>query len=143
MECRYCQAANADDEHRCRRCGRRLRVGPVYTGSSAAAPVLQQSVAPVLQERAAPVLEAVEGRRDASGTAIATEQHRTPEPSAPRRPVTYQRALFPSREPPLVVQFDTIAPGLVQTAPHKQPSAPRPRKRKMVAGQQALPFAAR
>jgi uncharacterized RDD family membrane protein YckC len=126
-------------------------VGPVYTGSSAAAPVLQQSVAPVLQERAAPmlqeraapVLEAVEGRRDASGTAIATEQHRTPEPSAPRRPVTYQRALFPSRELPLVVQFDTIAPGLVQTAPHKQPSAPRPRKRKMVAGQQALPFAAR
>ncbi len=23
MECRYCQAANADDDHRCRRCGRR------------------------------------------------------------------------------------------------------------------------
>src|ERR1700685_2689227 len=109
MECRYCQAANADDEHRCRRCGRRLRGGPVYTGSSAAAPVLQERAAPVLQEsaapvlhgKAAPVLEAVEGRRDASGaTAIATEPHRTPEPSAPRRPVTYQRALFPSRELP-------------------------------------------
>ncbi len=32
MECRYCQAANADDDHRCRRCGRRLRMSPVYTG---------------------------------------------------------------------------------------------------------------
>ena len=41
MECRYCQAANADDDHRCRRCGRRLRMSPVYAGSSAAAPVLQ------------------------------------------------------------------------------------------------------
>ena len=33
MECRYCQAANAEDDHRCRRCGRRLRMSPVYTGS--------------------------------------------------------------------------------------------------------------
>ena len=98
----------------------------------------------MLPERPAPLLEAVEARRAASGaSAIATEAHRAPEPSAPHRPVTYQRALFPSRELPLVVQFDTIAPGLVQPAPHKQPPAPRPRKRKIVAGQQALAFAAR
>jgi uncharacterized RDD family membrane protein YckC len=126
MECRYCQAANADDEHRCRRCGRRLRVSPVYTGSSAAAPVLQ-----VVEEHAA------------RASAVA-EPHSSPEPSAPRRSVTYQRTLFTSRELPMVVQFDTIAPGLVQPLPHKpHVSAPRPRRRKIIAGQQALPFSSR
>jgi uncharacterized RDD family membrane protein YckC len=114
MECRYCQAANADDDHRCRRCGRRLRLGPVYTGSSAAAPVLQYNTAPA-------------------------------EPSAPRRPITYQPSLFTSRELPLVVRFDTIAPSTlerpVQPSPRKpQPSAPRQRRRKVIPGQQTLEF---
>ena len=123
MECRYCQAANSDDEHRCRRCGRRLRMGPVYTGSSAAAPVL----------------EAVEasGHRATSRT----EVHRSPEPSAPRRPITYQPSLFPSRELPLVVQFETIAPTLVQPSPRKaQTTVTRQRRRKVIAGQQAIDF---
>ncbi len=40
MECRYCQASNAEDDHRCRRCGRRLRLTPVYT-TSAAVPALR------------------------------------------------------------------------------------------------------
>src|SRR5579863_3240886 len=124
MECRYCQAANADDDHRCRRCGRRLRLGPVYTGSSAAAPVLH----------------AVE-TNGPSYRAARTEPHRTPEPSAPRRSVTYQPSLFTSRELPMVVQFETIAPSLVPPAPrHSQPSAPRQRRRKIIPGQQALEF---
>ncbi|MGB6943545.1 MAG: RDD family protein [Bryobacteraceae bacterium] len=152
MECRYCQAANADDEHRCRRCGRRLRMSPVYAGSSAAAPVLQTNAAPVLQYSAAPVLQdgaAPVLRNDtapvmrpeaASGpqrvAVNRTEAHRPPEPSAPRRPITYQPSLFPSRELPLVVQFETIAPDLVQPSPRKQqPSTPRPRRRKPVPGQ--------
>jgi uncharacterized RDD family membrane protein YckC len=121
MECRYCQAANANDDHRCRRCGRRLRMGPVYTGSSAAAPVLQYEAA---------------AHRDASPA-----MHRAPEPSAPRRPITYQPSLFTSRELPLVVQFETIAPDSVQPAPRKaQTSAPRQRRRKVIPGQQALEF---
>ena len=75
MECRYCQAANADDDHRCRRCGRRLRMSPVYTGSSAAAPVLQyEACRPAIAE----VVEASAPVLHSSRTA--------PEPSAPRRP---------------------------------------------------------
>lgn len=152
MECRYCQADNASEDHRCRRCGRRLRPSlalaePVYTGSSAAAPVLQERTAPVLRERAAPVLreraapklEAVEPRAPHRPAA----PYRPPEPSAPRRAINYQPSLFSYRELPLVVQFETIAPHLVPPAPRKAPSAPRPRRRKPVAGQQALEFTAR
>jgi uncharacterized RDD family membrane protein YckC len=137
MECRYCQAANADDDHRCRRCGRRLRMSPVYTGSSAAAPVLQYEAAPASQYEAAPVLQP-EAIRLATNR---TEAHRPPEPSAPRRPITYQPSLFTSRELPLVVQFETIAPDAVQPSPRKmQTSAPRQRRRKLIPGQQALEF---
>lgn len=145
MECRYCRATNSEDDHRCRRCGRRLQTGPVYVGSSAAAPVLQERAAPVLQERAAPVLQAVEPARPIRQAAISSEPHRAPEPSAPRRAVNYQPSLFPARELPLVVQFETIAPTLVQPAPRKTLSTPsstlsRPRRRKMIAGQQDLEF---
>jgi uncharacterized RDD family membrane protein YckC len=149
MECRYCQAANADDDHRCRRCGRRLRMSPVYTGSSAAAPVLQYEAAPASQYEAAPVsqYEAAPQAKamEASGpmrlATSRTEAHRPPEPSAPRRPITYQPSLFTSRELPLVVQFETIAPDAVQPSPRKmQTSAPRQRRRKLIPGQQALEF---
>ena len=152
MECRYCQAANADDEHRCRRCGRRLRMSPVYTGSSAAAPVLQNSAAPVLQDDAAPVLRndaAPIMRPDAASgpqrvAANRPEAHRAPEPSAPRRPITYQPSLFPSRELPLVVQFETIAPDSVQPSSRKHPaSAPRPRRRKPIPGHSNSPVTLR
>jgi uncharacterized RDD family membrane protein YckC len=127
MECRYCQAANSDDDHRCRRCGRRLRMSPVYTGSSAAAPVLQYETV----EASTPSLRA--GGR--------LEPHTTREPSAPRRPITYQPSLFTSRELPMVVRFETIVPGAVPPPPRKpQPSAPRQRRRKVIPGQQALEF---
>jgi uncharacterized RDD family membrane protein YckC len=158
MECRYCQSTNADDDHRCRRCGRRLRMSPVYTGSSAAAPVLQYSGAPVSQYDAAPVsqydagpvlqYDSVHPQQEASQTGSPLhrvvnriEAHRPPEPSAPRRPITYQPSLFTSRELPLVVQFETIAPDSVQPSPRKpQPSMPRQRRRKVIPGQQALEF---
>ncbi len=127
MECRYCQAANTDDDHRCRRCGRRLRISPVYTGSSAAAPVLQYETV----EASTPSLRA--GGR--------LEPHTTREPSVPRRPITYQPSLFTSRELPMVVRFETIVPGAVPPSPRKpQPSAPRQRRRKVIPGQQALEF---
>jgi uncharacterized RDD family membrane protein YckC len=129
MECRYCQSANADDDHRCRRCGRRLRMGPVYTAASAAAPVLEYASAPASEY--APLEVARTGR----------ETHVAPQPSESRRPVTYQPSLFGSRELPRVVQFETIAPGVVQHPPRKtQPSAPRQRHRKVIPGQQALEF---
>jgi uncharacterized RDD family membrane protein YckC len=129
MECRYCQAANADDDHRCRRCGRRLRMSPVYTGSSAAAPVLRYEAAPVLRYEAAPALQL-------EAAPALRETHRPPEPSAPRRPITYQPSLFTSRELPLVVRFETIAPDSVQPSPRKpRPSAPRQRRHKVIPGQ--------
>jgi uncharacterized RDD family membrane protein YckC len=141
MECRYCRAANADDEHRCRRCGRRLRLSPVYTGASAAAPVLQQGAAPVLQQGAAPVLQALDMNGALPRAANRTEVNRSPEPSAPRRPISYQPSLFTSRELPLVVQFETIAPSLVPPSSREpQPAPPRQRRRKIIAGQQALEF---
>lgn len=146
MECRYCQSVNADDDHRCRRCGRRLRVGPVYTASSAAAPVLEYAAAPVLKHGDAPVLEYAATPVKELGpveVARAHEVHTSPELSALRRPVTYQPSLFSSRELPRVVPFETIAPGVVQHPhkPHKtQPAAPRQRHRKVIPGQQTLEF---
>ena len=165
MECRYCQAANAEDDHRCRRCGRRLRMGPVYTGSSAAAPVLQQEARPVSRHAAAPAVQSEAGpvlqrpavpilqytappisQREIAETsgsvrrgANRTDAHRSPEPSEPRRPITYQPSLFTSRELPMVVQFETIAPVFVPPSQKAQPS-PRPRRRKVIPGQQALEF---
>ena len=155
MECRYCRASNAEDDHRCRRCGRRLPAGPVYTGSSAAAPVLAERSAPVSRERSAPVsrersmpvLQAVETVRPsrpnfARPEPARGEPHAAPEPSAPRRAVNYQPSLFPARELPLVVQFETIAPTLVQPAPRKMKSgAITQRRRRIIAGQQGFEFA--
>jgi uncharacterized RDD family membrane protein YckC len=111
-------------------------MGPVYTASSAAAPVLQYGDAPVLQYAAAPVSEP---RMEA------VQPARPPEPGTHRRPVTshvtYQPSLFSSRELPRVVPFETIAPGLVQHPPRKtQSSAPRQRHRKVIPGQQSLEF---
>jgi uncharacterized RDD family membrane protein YckC len=121
MECRYCQSANADDDHRCRRCGRRLRMGPVYTAASAAAPVLEYAPE-----------EAARPSRQPSGPA------RVPA----SRPVTYQPSLFSSRELPRVVPFETIAPGVAPAPPRKtSPTAPRQRHRRVIPGQQALEFA--
>lgn len=143
MECRYCQAANAEDDHRCRRCGRRLRMAPVYTGSSAAAPLLQYAAAPISQYEAAPVSDrpvsdAVTPIRPSS--ARMAEPRRPPEPSAPRRASTYQPSLFTSRELPYVVPFETIAPGLAAPVRKPHSSTPRQRRRKIIPGQQALEF---
>jgi uncharacterized RDD family membrane protein YckC len=134
MECRYCQSANAEDDHRCRRCGRRLRMGPVYTGSSAAAPALDYAPVPAA--------------RSSRQAAPRIEIHAAPEPSAPRpaaSKITYQPSLFSSRELPRVVPFETIAPDVAKhsasrPAPKTQPAAPRQRHRKLIPGQQALEF---
>jgi uncharacterized RDD family membrane protein YckC len=117
MECRYCQSSNSEDDHRCRRCGRRLRNAPVYVGSSAAAPALNF---------------------DASEQ---SEVARTLETAAPRRPITYQPSLFSSREVPRVVPFESIAPGPVEPPQRRTPVAPpRQRPRKVIAGQKSLDF---
>ncbi len=116
MECRYCQALNAEDEHRCSRCGRRLRMTPVYAGASAAAPALHYE----------------------SSARTAVEP--PPAPVA-RKPITYQPSLFPSRELPRVVPFESIAPGSVEALPKRTVvSKPRVRRPKAIPGQQKLEF---
>jgi uncharacterized RDD family membrane protein YckC len=117
MECRYCQTTNSADDHRCRRCGRRIRMTPSYIGT-AAAPALQFETS----ERPAPARPAVASPSET-------------------RPITYQPALFTSREFPRVVPFESIAPGSVEPATRKvNPSAARQRPRKVIAGQQSLEF---
>ena len=115
MECRYCQALNADDDHRCGRCGRRLRMTPVYAGTSAAAPALHFE--PEVTQPVAPV------------------------PSAPSKPITYQPSLFTSRELPRIVPFESIAPRVIDP-PSKRNTVSRTRARrpKVLPGQQALEF---
>ena len=115
MDCRYCAAQNAEDDHRCRRCGRRLRVTPSYVGQSAAAPELQ-----------------FEEKRQSERV--------TPPAEAPkRRAVAYQPSLFSSREMPRVVPFESISPAPPQRAEPKV-STPRQRHRKPIPGQQSLEF---
>src|SRR5690242_17583957 len=41
MTCRYCGSTNADDEHRCNRCGRRLQATVNAASKSSAAPALE------------------------------------------------------------------------------------------------------
>ena len=119
MECRYCQTTNSNEDHRCRRCGRRLLGLSVYAGSSAAAPALSYDVSEQ------------------------TEVARTVEREAPaaRRQITYQPSLFSSREVPRVVPFESIAPGLADAPKERRTVAPaRQRSRKVIAGQKSLEF---
>jgi uncharacterized RDD family membrane protein YckC len=121
MECRYCRAQNAEDDHRCQRCGRRLRVTQGYTGQSAAAPELRFEQ--ILQTEAAP--------QPAPG-----------QPAARVKLPAYQQSLFSSREFPRVVPFETIAPAPPPPVEPREPktTAPRQRARKPIPGQQSLEF---
>jgi uncharacterized RDD family membrane protein YckC len=137
MECRYCQTSNSEDDHRCRRCGRRLKTGPVYVGSSAAAPALKYDAADRLQ--VAPT--------------VARPSVVPGAPQQPRKPITYQPSLFTSRELPRVVPFETISPATRRASEQRVSeqiekrqrksgsSSDRPRPRKIIAGQQDLQFA--
>ena len=125
MECRYCQTSNSEDDHRCRRCGRRLQFTPAYTGSSAAAPMLRYDA------------------RDLREVAPqATPEH----PPQVRKPVTFQPSLFNNRELPRVIPFETIAPvaapSTLDAPARKAPTVRKARTRKVVAGQQKLEFTA-
>jgi uncharacterized RDD family membrane protein YckC len=124
MECRYCQTVNGDDDHRCRRCSRRLQMTPVYS-SSAAAPALRY--------------ESETKPRPTSGAGVAVEPVLPP---LTRKPITYQPSLFSSRELPRVVAFETIAPNVLEPPVRKPaPTKPRTRPRRVIPGQQSLEFA--
>ncbi len=116
MECRYCRAVNSEDEHRCRKCGRRLipstgerpahRYGPVTTAT-----------APALQPR------------------HEAEARTNPAPARATAPRGYQRTLF--NEVPRVM------PAPEQPRPASAPRAPRPQRpaaRRFPENQHALNF---
>ena len=121
MECRYCQASNAEDDHRCGRCGRRLRMTPVYTTSAAVPQLRFNEVDPA----------------DRPGS-IATQA-----PLPARRPITYQPSLFSGRELPRVVPFESIAPSIAPPLRQQSSTAHRVRTRKAIPGQQSLEFTTR
>jgi uncharacterized RDD family membrane protein YckC len=119
MECRFCRAANAEDDHRCHRCGRRLRITPAWPGVSEVQ-ASRQSPIPVATADYAP--------------------EPVPESVPARRAINWQPSLFSSREMPRVVPFESIAPEPI--APRVQRSTPlRPRARKVHPGQGTLDLA--
>ncbi len=128
MECRYCRALNAEDDHRCQRCGRRLRMTPVYTGQGAAAPELhgEMQVEVGIQE------PRQEPRQ---------EQMPAQESTKPRlRVVAYQPNLFGSRDMPLDVPRPQERPDAPEILEARLPNS-RPRARKPVStSQQSLEF---
>jgi uncharacterized RDD family membrane protein YckC len=103
MTCHYCRALNSDDEHRCRRCGRRLNGGPGETHDGM--PLVHGALAamPAPEPRYSPV-------------------ERT---DAPEGPV--QRPLFHTRPPQKVIPFESIAPSRIDPAP-KPAARPAPER---------------
>jgi uncharacterized RDD family membrane protein YckC len=125
MECRYCQATNAEDEHRCHHCGRRLRMTPAWPGAG-------PGVSEVHASRQSPVPVS-------ANPEYAPER---PAESAPpaRRTINWQPSLFSSREMPRVVPFESISPA-PPAPPERRTTPVRPRTRKPHPGQGTLDLA--
>ncbi len=118
MQCRYCRAANQEDEHRCLRCGRRLHSASARPASEIQP--IQTATAPDVMEYSNPAV------------AIMT----APEPERPR--VVYQRALFRELQP--IISIPSQPSEGRDTVKAHTPSRPRS-GRKAHADQQALDFA--
>src|SRR6478736_2671919 len=106
MQCRYCQASNHEEEHRCVRCGRRLhsaiaRPGPEW-------PPIQTATAPDLMEY--------------SDQATDSPSIRLPEPD--RSWVVYQRPLFRELQPVIQIPALRGSEGIDTLRPPR-PSRPR------------------
>lgn len=122
MTCVYCRATNAEDDHRCHRCGRRLRPAP-------------HAAAMDYHSRTATAL-----RIEAEPEPIVVPEAPPREVRPPQRSVVYQRPLFSSKEVPQVIGFETFAP-VVPERPRQRASEPqRPRTRRPIPGQQTLEF---
>ena len=124
MECRYCQAWNEADEHRCCHCGRRLRPAAArpapdtYPISTSPAPALSELYVPLPEEAPARVAE------------------RRPQPDG----IVYQRSLF--RELPQVIPLPKSTSQQTTDARVSSPKAVRaPRQsRRISENQQSLEF---
>ena len=135
MKCPYCSASNADEDHRCKRCGRRL------SGNAANPDTVSGA-----SGRPSPGLPNATPRFQHAATASALSfdlaQDVSPNNSVPRETETksrrsvYQPSLFAS---PRVVSFESFAPEAVEPGP-KKAYRPRPKARKILPGQQSFSF---
>jgi len=120
MECRYCKAWNSDDDHRCRRCGRRLRPS-IARAAPDIYPTIQTATAPSLAEFYEPALDSADAP---------VEAPRAPE----RQRVIYQRPLF--QEMPRVMP----APAGGLQSSQRRPARTAKPARRTPENQQALDF---
>ncbi len=128
ITCSYCRATNAEDDHRCTRCGRRLHLTPPQA-IAAAYGVSNAATARALRPEPAP--------QPTTLPSTTPEQEERPQI---RRPA-YQRSLFNPREVPQIVPFESIAPKPLERARPRTERA-KPRARRPIPGQQTLEFSA-
>ena len=118
MTCRHCQSLNAESDHRCGRCGRRLQQGaawPASTPPGADTYPIMTATAPAFAMEAE------------SSVAVAPEEDLK---TSPNRRVSYQKALFPEMQRVMAMPVST---------PNPAPAAPRrPRSRPANPNQQTL-----
>jgi uncharacterized RDD family membrane protein YckC len=122
--CGYCRASNAEEDHRCSRCGRRLQVTPaqaIAAAYGASNTATARAIRPIAEPEpvAAP--------------------NSTPEPEAAPSRAIYQRTLFSYREVPQVVSLDSLAPKPAERT-RTRTESPRPRARRSDPGQRTLEF---
>lgn len=134
MKCPYCSATNADEDHRCKRCGRRL------SGNAANPDTLSGT-----SGRPSPGLPNRTPRFQHAATAAAlsfdlsheaSPNNAAPETEIKSRRSVYQPSLFAS---PRVVSFESFAPEAVEPG-QKKAYQPRPKARKILPGQQSFSF---
>lgn len=127
ITCHYCRATNSEDEHRCRRCGRRLSGSFSDTASEMSA----LSVHGALAAAPAPVTARYETQEQPAAA---------PAPQSPARQTPAQRTLFHVRDSGKVIPFESL-PG---AAPAAKPAPRTPARRQPVARpadtQQSLDF---
>jgi uncharacterized RDD family membrane protein YckC len=127
INCSYCRAANAVDNQRCQRCGRRLHVSPPQTIGGGAYGVSQAATARALRQAPAEPVESTDAFL-APGA----------EPEALPRRAVYQRSLFgPTSQ---VVPFESISPKAERPRARRETS--RASVRGPIPGQQTLEFMA-
>jgi uncharacterized RDD family membrane protein YckC len=120
ISCGYCRASNAEDDHRCSRCGRRLQTTPaqaIATAYGASNVATARAIRPIAEP----------------------EPVAAPEPEAVPNRAIYQRPLFSYREVPQVVTLDSLAPKPAERT-RTRTESPRPRARRSDPGQRTLEF---
>ena len=103
MNCRYCQSWNAEDEHRCTRCGRRLKIAEV----SSSYPASRSAPALALADQSAVVVEVDE-----------------PAPLPVARTTVPQKLAFDDLFDSNVIPFESFAANRIKPVPPSAGAAP-------------------